>query len=313
MAQPMNDVHVAKVLSEYATQYKQDQKWFISNQVAPMVNVEKTTDKYFVYDRNAWRVTESARLAGDKSNKGIRAKLSTDQFYITEHALHDYVPWRTMNEQDAPVNQLEDAVTDLSSQLMIEQDQLLASRIYTTTGVNSSVSITAATKWDATTTSAPITDMDTGIDAVAAACGMDANVAIMGKQVWIKLKRHSTIVDLIKYTQKGIVTTDLVAALFNLDNIYIGGSIQMGNDEGISSDSVAYIWGKRVVLAYSPSQVTTKSLSYMKTFALNDLSGLQVRQVSCPTRKSDMIEVETSYDMKIVNTACGYLIVDPVV
>ena len=52
--------------------------------------------------------------------------------------------------------------------------------------------------------------------------GKKPNFAIMAPDVFYALKNHDAIKDCIKYTQKGVITLDLIAE-FEIENIYILG------------------------------------------------------------------------------------------
>ena len=50
---------------------------------------------------------------------------------------------------------------------------------------------------------------------------MKPNYIILSPDVFYVLKNHDAIMDRIKYTQKGIITLDWIASLFEVDNVYI--------------------------------------------------------------------------------------------
>lgn len=45
---------------------------------------------------------------------------------------------------------------------------------------------------------------------------------VLGAEVMNALNKPPDIIDRIKYTQKGIVSEDLIATLFNIDQLYTG-------------------------------------------------------------------------------------------
>src|SRR4051794_40264194 len=51
--------------------------------------------------------------------------------------------------------------------------------------------------------------------------GFKWNVCVMGAFVMAALKQHPDIIDRIKFTQKGIVSEDLIATLFDVDELYV--------------------------------------------------------------------------------------------
>ena len=63
----------------------------------------------------------------------------------------------------------------------------------------------------------------------------------VGALVWERLKEHPDILDKYKHTQSGIMTTSLVAAALEIDNLYVGKSIENTAKDG-QTFSGADIW-----------------------------------------------------------------------
>ena len=84
--------------------------------------------------------------------------------------------------------------------------------------------------------------------------GIKPNFAIMSPDVLYALKNHDSIMDRIKYTQKGIITLDLIAALFELDTIYVPwgicnvGPATPGYDE--TKDDISFIYKGKMLLGF---------------------------------------------------------------
>ena len=51
--------------------------------------------------------------------------------------------------------------------------------------------------------------------------GRKANTLVLGARAITQLKNHPDIIDRIKYTQRGVVTTDLLASLFDVEKILV--------------------------------------------------------------------------------------------
>jgi hypothetical protein len=60
---------------------------------------------------------------------------------------------------------------------------------------------------------------------MASKTGYRPNTLVLSPRVFYALKNHEDILDRIKYTQKGIVTTDLLATLFEVDNVYVAWAV----------------------------------------------------------------------------------------
>jgi hypothetical protein len=66
----------------------------------------------------------------------------------------------------------------------------------------------------------PISDVADIVVAFRKLTGFKPNICVLGADVMKGLKQHPDIIDRIKYTQKGIVTEDLIATLFDVDELY---------------------------------------------------------------------------------------------
>ena len=63
--------------------------------------------------------------------------------------------------------------------------------------------------------------------------GMRPNVAIMTPDVERVLANNSLVLDRIKYTQRGIVTRDLLASLFGADNAYVLSAVEYTGEDSL--------------------------------------------------------------------------------
>lgn len=309
------DVHVSQPLTNFAVSYMQDATSMIADKVMPAVTVSKEADKYFMFDRGNWRArTDTKRAAGSPSAKTTLPKLSTDTYLIEEYSLHEVVPQREIDEADAPLAPLQDATADIMEQLMLGKETAVCSALFTVTAVCSTsvVSIAAAAKWDYTTTTQPIDVVDVGSFAVAQQIGKMANTGICGAAVWKVLKNHDDILDRIKYTQKGIITNDIVASVMDFDNLYVGMAVNMSTDAGITSEATAYIWGKYFLVNYTNPTPRIKGVSHAYQFAK---AGSQVKVSNWFDKDLNGNKVEGSvfYDKKIVSSLAAYLMIDPVI
>lgn len=70
-----------------------------------------------------------------------------------------------------------------------------------------------------------ITDVETRIETIRQNTGVRPNVLMLSANVLPEIKRESTVIDRIKYVERGIVTAPLIAALFDLDEVLVGDAI----------------------------------------------------------------------------------------
>jgi hypothetical protein len=147
--------------------------------------------------------------------------------------------------------------------------------------------------------------------------GFKPNICVLGASVMVALKQHPDIIDRIKYTQKGIVTEDLIATLFDVDELYTSyATIGTGDqfpDARVQDQATTYDFitnAKGMLLAYAPSgpSLMTPSAGYTftwKGYLGGNSQGIKIKRFRMEHIASDRIEAEATYDMKVVAPDLG--------
>ena len=295
-----SDVHVDAVLSGVSVKYSNEE--LIADQVMPVVNVKKESDKYFVYTRD-WRLPQSKRGLGAEANE-VEWNVGTDTYSCEEYALKDLIPDRVRANQDNPLNIDVDTTEDLTELIQVGREKRVADIAFVagTYGTQTSA-LAGANQWDDYAGSDPIGDVRSAKATVHAASGKTPNTMIIGYQAHLKLLDHPDILERIKYTQRGVVTNDILAALFEVDKYIIGKALYDSSQEG-GSESLGYIWGKSVALIYAQPSPGIKKVSFGYQFQSR---GFRVKKWRMEGRDGDFVEAGEIRDEKIVAATCGYL------
>ena len=195
------------------------------------------------------------------------------------------------------------------------------------TGVASSPTGSQFLQWD-NSASDPITDVKNAKSrAFLAMGGIEPNVMVMSKLVWDVLEQHPDIIDRIKYGQTpgapAMVTKEIVAALFGVDRIVVAAAIQDTSVDGpATTTTLAYIAGKHVGLFYVPPAPGLMQMAPGYTFAWNGYLGLgsgnynamgsRIRNWRQESIRSDVFEIESAIDMKLVCADAGIMLLSAV-
>jgi len=313
MPQPTaSDVHVNAPLTSISIAFLQDQKEFIADQVFPMVPVQKQSDRYYVYDKDAWfRTDAQVRAPSTESAGGGFTVDNTPTYYCAVRAFHKDVDDQIRANADPVINLDRDATEFVTRDLMLRKELDWASKYFTTgvwTGSSTGTDVTPGTLWDAGG-STPIEDMRAELIATKRNTGFRANIVAMGEEVWNVLQDHPDFLDRIKYTQRAIVTVDLLAAVLGVDKVVIGGAVQNTANEG-AADNLQFIFGKNVLLVYAAPRPSLMLPSGGYTFAWTGLfganaAGSRILRFRMEHLKSDRVEGESAYDQKVVAAECG--------
>lgn len=303
------DLHVDQLLTDMSVAYRNGT--YIADKIAPLVPVTRQSNIVPKYDQSHWfRNRATSRAPGSSSQRGGFTTDNTDTYFALRKSFGFEIPDELRDNQDSPYMVDRDATMFVSDKMMMVREVDFATDFFTTSvwGTDK-VGSTDFTQWSNYAASSPLVDVTTYKDTVEALVGTEPNTMVIGKQVWVQLKWHPDLVDTIKYTQRAQLGPDLVASLFELDNLYIGRAIQTTTMEGTAESSVSYtrIWGKHALLAYVTPSPSLMSPSAIYTFVWQRVpNALQyIKRMRNEEREIDIIEGNTYYDQKVVASRSG--------
>jgi hypothetical protein len=266
------------------------------------VKVAKDSDVYFTYTRD-FRIPLTYRAIGSESN-AIDWNLSTATYFCEEYALHDDVHDRLRKNADQPINLDVDTTEVLTDALIRAREKRVADIAFSGTYVTNTSALAGVNQWSDYAGSDPLGDIETAMLAVKAASGMTPNLVVLGEQAMSKLRNHPDLLERIKYTQKGVVTEDLLGSLLpGSPTVLVGDLMYDSSPEG-ETESLGYIWGKNCLVAYVEASPGIKRVSLGYQFYSEDRSVSKWREDKI---RADRIEVSEVSDEVLVSAACGYL------
>jgi len=312
-----SDLHVNVPLTNVSIAYMQSSDAYIADKVFPKVPVKKQSDLYWKYSKSDWRRTDAARRAPSTESKGVGWNMDTDQYFAHVYAVHKDIDDQLRSNADSNFNLDRDATEFITNQLLLRRD-LDWNQQYFQPGVwaKDLTGGTDFTKWS-DAGSDPIGDVAEWILEFRKLTGFAPNKMVLGAEVMKALKQHPDIIDRIKYTQKRIVTEDLIATLFNVSELYTSyATIATGPqiDDARSQDAAATFDfisnSKSILLAYAPAgpSLMTPSAGYTFTwtgYLGGNAEGIKVKRFRMEAIASDRVESEMTYDMKVVSQDLG--------
>ena len=301
------DVHVNALLTNISIAYVQAEAAFVSGQVFPVIPVQKQSDYYMSYDKEDWLRSKAQKRAPGAESAGGGFKIKTDNTYFCDvWAYHQDVDDQTRANVDAPLNLDRDATENVTRQMLLarEIDWVSTFLVNSVWGSN----VTPNPRWDAAS-SYPIADVQTGVDLVESNTGYRPNTLVVTPDVFRVLKSHSTILDRIKYTQRGVVTTDLLASLFEVQKVLVVRAVVDATKEGQLSNP-DYLASNKALLVYAEPAPGIMKPSGGYTFSWTGLlggsAGARVKRFRLEQLESDCIEVEAAWDHSLIATDLGY-------
>lgn len=316
------DIHIDKALTTISIKYMQDPAGFIAGQVFPMVPVKKQSDRYFVYLREDWfRDDAKERAPGTESAGGDYEIDNTPTYFCKKYAFHKDVTEEDRANSDDPLMPDEDAVQFVTDKLLLNKENKWANTFFKAgvwafdkTGNTAALADTDDDEfiyWDDYANSTPIEDMTKYATEQSEVTGKRPNTIVMGRRAYDALKNHPDFLDRVKYTQKGVVTTDLIAQMFDVERILVANAIQNTAAKGLDA-SMSFIMGNHVLLCYTTNAPAIKTATAGYTFVWTGLMGTnayggRINRFSMPQLGigTERIECELTYDMKVVASDMG--------
>jgi hypothetical protein len=312
-------VHIDRALTNISVAYIQSADSFVAHQVFPVVGVQKQSDRYFKYNRDDWfRDEAEERGPATESAGGDYDIDNTPSYFCKKYAYHKDVTDEDRTNSDTPLNADQDATEFVTGKLLLKKEVQWANTYFKTgvwatdiTGVTGTNTDAAKVQYWNESGSTPIQDFSLQKTNMAALTGQRPNILVLGAQVYEALKNHKDILDRIRYTQKGIVTPDLLAALFDVERVVIAWAVKNSAAKG-AAESNSFILGKGALLAYSAPRPALKTATAGYTFAWTGLKGANafggtMGRIEMPWlgAGTERIEGELAYDMKVVASDLG--------
>lgn len=318
----MKDAHVDRALTNISVSYLQDASAFIADKVFPIVPVKRQSDIFYTYSKADFMRDEAqVRGAATESAGGDYGVEASDPYYCRKHAFHKDVTPEERANYDEPLDADKDATDFVTQKMLIRREMQWATNFFkagiwgTEISGAEAAGENQAIRWNMATSN-PISDItDAGV-AMAGATGFKPNTLVLSPYVFNALKNHEDILDRIKYTQKGIVTEDLLATLFGVDKVYVAWSVVNTAAKGADA-AVDFIMGKHALLCYSNPRPALRKPSAGYIFAWNGLEGSGAygnRIVRLPMDMlglgTERIEGEIAFDAKQICKDLGVFFKD---
>lgn len=315
------DVHVNQPLTNISIAMLQNASNFVASRVFPNIPVSKQSDRYYTYDRGDFNRDEMELRAPSTESAGGGYKIdNTPTYYAPVYAFHKDIPDQVRANADAVLSPDREATAYVTHKALIRREKLFVSKYFTTglwtnnvTGVAGSPTAGQVKQWnDATST--PIANVRSAKRVIAESTGFEPNKLVIGRPVFDALLDHPEVIDRIKYGQTAgapaQANLQTLAALLGVDEVLVMNAIENTAVEG-RANSHSFIGGKAALLCYSaPSPgLMTPSAGY--TFSWTGLlgSGAEGNRISTfrmEHLKSDRVEIEMSFDQRLVAADLGF-------
>lgn len=322
MAQPTrSDVHVNRPLTNMSIAYIQKAQDFIADKMFPILPVMKQSDRYFSYTKDFWfRSGATKRAASSESAGGGFHIDNTPTYFCDVWAWHTDVDDQTRTNTDDPVDLDRDGTLFVTQTILLRREIQFVAQ-YMTAGTwqgykpsGSPIDFAPNTNgqgyWNVANSN-PMADIDVLKAFIKSQTGFLPNALIVTDDVFFALRNNASILDRIKYTQRGIVSEELLAALFGVEKFLVSSAVQNTAQEG-QTGVFGFLVSKKFLLAYANPSPSIMQPSAGYIFSWQGLFGAgaqgnRIKTFRMEQLASDRIEGEMAFDMKQVGLDLGVL------
>jgi len=310
------DVHVNKLLTDVLLGYHNE---FIADQIFPAVMVGKQTDIIPAINKSAFFRDEAATPLGETSEAadiGYTVDTSTYAYYCYRYGIKHFISDDRRVNEDDPFNSDREGTMLVTNAMRLRRERSFVSNLWKTSVWTTDVTGgSTVVKWSDYGTSAPIENLRTYKRTIRRLLGREPNTLVLGDLVADRLLDHPDVLDRIKYTERGIASTELLAALFGVERVLVGKSVYTASAEGTAEGSVTYTanWDDDALLLYTPSSPSIWEPAAGYTFFWNTGMGNgmeAVRKYRDDKLMGDYIEIRSYYDQKKLLSDAGVFFSD---
>ncbi len=221
----------------------------------PAIPVLVHGGKVIEFGREGFRDYQARRAPG-ADTKEIQFGYEGKDFVLEQFALNARVPREHMQDADqVPGIDLGKRATNTVLQSLSLSTEIQQAKLATDPASyadDNKLALLGSAKWS-DPDSDPVGDVEYAKDQVATSCGVEPNRMVMGRPVIKALKQHPKIIERFKYTSSESITTDMLAGLFDLEQLAVGKANYV---DGAADDApFKRAWGDVACLGYVPSEL----------------------------------------------------------
>ena len=312
------DLHIDRYLTNLSVGWSQDADKFVAPHVFPIVPVQKQSDKFVIWDKGFFFRDEFApRPLGGRPPKAGAHK-SDGSYFCEEEGLETSIDDRTRANADQPLDPDKAAGELLTGQAMIHLDRMWATSYFKAgvwahnlEGVTSGVGAGEFLQLDQDGSN-PMKLVRQQRTTLGRTTGRWPNVLVLGADAYDVVVEHPEVLERIKYTQKGVLTRELLAEMFEVDKVLVAGGVENSAAEGATDDIDFILDSKSMLLCYAAPSPAINQPSAGYVFAwvglipgvANSFGGV-IERGREDLAHSDILQIRTAFDAQTVATELG--------
>lgn len=305
-----NDAHIKQALTNISVSYRNDET--IYQDVLPIVDVEKMSDFYYVWnDEVDYNQTSDVMSATGRPNR-IQLQFSTDLYACRPYGLMAELPVATLENADDPLRPLGKATENVRTQLDNNQEVRAAALVFNNASYAAGFkqTLSGTSQWSDYTNSDPITNFLLAIDT----CIMRPNTMVIGADAWRALRQHPKILAAAfplggNAANRGMLSSTALQALLadeGIKKVLIGRRRVNTANPGAAAPTYSRAWGKHCAFIYVPDSPGLDTPAFGYTFSSLRSNITRDQAVLHGSRGVEYVKEAWEVDLKITAPKAGY-------
>jgi len=294
------------ILDNIALGYSNDV--FIGTELFPEVLVDSEIGSIPVFGKEAFKVYDTSRALRGPLNKTDHGIHTFTDYKMKEHQLSSDIDKREI-EASTQLDLATKAINDNMQAIQLEKEWLIAEKAQTVTTYATDNTDTLTDNFMNESDLDPIAMIDSYASQLSDIIGRRPNTMIWGRKVWQNLKKHAKIRAYKSTAENQMVTMEDIKNLLEMEKFLVGSSRYSTDNETFLD-----VWGNAIILAYVTPPRSNARTQYDPCFGyvLKKKGYGGTNSWWDDSGKIYTVNVDDLYDIKVVGSASGFLIDDPI-
>jgi len=301
-------ITINPVLSVTATMYSASADQYVARQLFPVFPTGLQAAGYYKFDaENMLNVPQLQRRAPGTAYPRGTIQASQDTYNTSDFGYEVPVDDRERKKYASALDADRAAVLRAMRVILTKMEDDVRA-VATGAGVPTS---NVGIKWDQSTAD-PVGDVNAAREVIRVNSGVLPNTLLLTEPVLNVLFEHPKILDKIKYSERAIVTEQILANVFRVGRILVARTVANSANEG-QTVTPADIWGDDAILCYVDASPDLQMPTFGRIFSWTEEVGAEgtiVESYRDDDVRSDVHRVRNDRDIKIVAPAAGYKLGD---
>lgn len=292
-------------LTGIALAYKNDS--YIADAVLPRVKVPSSTFRYRVYDKGSFLTPVDSKVGRKSMPNEVEISHTEASSFVEDYGLDDVIPYDDILNAPEGYNPQYEAVEYLAEMIALNREKRVADLVFNENSYAAGCKTTlTGTNQFSHASSDPIATLISALETPFAR----PNTVIMGREVWIKLCRHSGILQTFypNANGNGIITPEQLASILDVERVLIGNARINTANRG-QAPNIGRLWGKHVALLYlDPAATVSRRLTWGITAEFGGRVSGSMAEPEKGLRGSTKVRVGETVRELVLCSEAGYFI-----